>query len=181
MIPALPLFAGPFVFLRHGESTANLDDTVAGWRDVVLTPRGRAQALAAAARCRGKGITALYVSALSRARETAAPIAAALGLEPVVLPGLAERSWGVLEGQPRSLRQPGITPPGGETPEVFAARVLAALARIPAGGLPLVVAHSGVFRVLCASLGAAGETRRVDNALPRHFHPATGGWLHDPL
>lgn len=35
-------------------------------------------------------VTAVYTSPLARARETAAPLAAALGLEPVVEPGIAE-------------------------------------------------------------------------------------------
>jgi 2,3-bisphosphoglycerate-dependent phosphoglycerate mutase len=40
--------------LRHGESTANADDSFAGWLHVPLTRRGRAQAAAA-----GRGLAAL--------------------------------------------------------------------------------------------------------------------------
>ena len=50
-------------------------------------------------------------------------------------------------------------------------RVLRGLAKIDASGLPLVVAHSGVFRVLCRVLGVAESAAPVANALPLRFVP----------
>lgn len=178
------LFRQPFVFMRHGESEGNLNDTVAGSLDVALTARGRAQAQAAADMLKSAGITAIYSSALARARDTAAPAAHALGLPVTPIAELAERSWGVLEGQPRRLRVKGETPPGGETPEQYMQRVLRGFARIEARGLPLIVAHSGVFRVLCRALGIAEPEAPYHNAQPVRFVPpaaAAGAWRIEPL
>jgi 2,3-bisphosphoglycerate-dependent phosphoglycerate mutase len=171
VVDDIPVLRQPFYFVRHGETQSNADKTIAGWLDVPLSARGRAQANAAAAALPGRGITAIYVSALRRARETAECIASVLALPVNVIHELNERSWGELEGKPRALRVPGVTPAGGETPDVFRQRVLSGLGKIAGDGLPLIVAHSGVFRVLCAVLQVAEPGGQVANAQPVHFLP----------
>lgn len=168
----------PFLFLRHGETESNFKDTIAGSLDVLLTKRGHDQARNAAAALRGHGITAIYSSGLRRARESAEYVAQALGLPVAVIPELAERNWGELEGKPRSLRVPGAVPPGAETQAAFRARVQRGFEQVAAEGLPIVVAHSGVFRVLCTVLGIPEREERVDNALAVRFAPAavSGAW-----
>ena len=94
-------------------------------------------------------------------------------------PGLAERSWGSLEGKPRKLRVRSAPPPDAESYEAFAARTLAALAGVEARGKPLIVAHSGTFRVLCRTLGVAEPAEQVANCSPVRFTPpsrAGGKW-----
>lgn len=162
----MPVLARHFYFLRHGETESNLHGTIAGATDVPLTERGRLQARAAATVLENCRITAIYSSPLCRACDTAEYIARSLDLLIVVIPELAERNWGVLEGKPRELRVPGITPPGAETPEEFSRRVLKGFGKINAEGMPLVVAHSGVFRVLCRTLGIAESSDQVSNARP---------------
>jgi probable phosphoglycerate mutase len=157
------LLRRPFYFLRHGEAESNLRGLVSGTTDVPLTARGHEQARAAAAALKDRGITTIYSSALQRARDTAEYAARSLGLPVVVVPELAERNWGVLNGQPRGLRKPGVTPPGAETPEIYAARVGKGLAAVT-GDVPLIVAHSGVFRVLCKMLGVPEPRDPVTNA-----------------
>ena len=79
--------------LRHGEP----DWSPRGGpsvRDPSLTPYGHAQAEAAAAQLCKRPIDALYVSPNRRARETVAPLAEAIGLEPVVVENLAEIETG---------------------------------------------------------------------------------------
>lgn len=61
-----------------------------GRADPHLAPEGRAQAAALARWLAGERIDAVYTSPLRRAVETAAPLAAALGVEPEVRDGLAE-------------------------------------------------------------------------------------------
>jgi probable phosphoglycerate mutase len=183
MAPSIASFSRAFCFVRHGETDSNRCGLVAGSSDVPLTALGREQARAAAARLAGAGITAVYSSALSRARDTAEPIARALALPVTVIAELNERGWGELEGRPRALRVPGVTPPGAETAAAFRARVLAGLARVDAA-LPLIVAHSGVFRVLCRELGIAEAAAPVGNALPLRFVPPRapgGGWHLEPV
>jgi len=54
--------------------------------------------------------------------------------------------------------------------EAFTQRTLAGLAKIRGGGLPLLVAHSGTFRVLCAHLGIEPRAQ-VENCRPLRFVP----------
>lgn len=176
MRDGIALFKLPFYYLRHGETESNRAQVVAGSRDVDLTPLGRSQALAAAAALAHLPITAIYSSPLTRARETAEPIARRLGLPVAIIPGIAERAWGALEGQPQTARVRGVTPEGAESAEDFRMRVLTGMAQIHAE-VPLIVAHSGVFRVLCRTLELTETAAPVTNALPLRFAPlSTGGW-----
>jgi len=171
---ACPLFQAAFYFLRHGETEVNRMGLVAGKNDLELNETGWRQARAVAQSLKNHRIDAIYSSPLKRARDTASCIAAALGMEIVIVPDLAERNWGELEGKPREMRALGGTPRGAEEPEVFYRRTLAGLARIRSGAAPLVVAHSGTFRVLCNELDVpAGETT-VPNGQPLRFNPPQG-------
>jgi broad specificity phosphatase PhoE len=174
-LPA-PLLRGPFCFLRHGETEPNRLGLIAGSTDVPLNDTGFEQARAAARLLANVGIDAIYSSPLRRARETADIAAQALRLPVTVIPEIAERNWGELEGRPRAERVRGVTPPGAETLEAFTARTLAGLARVREGHrLPLVVAHSGTFRVLCAHLAIAAPEQPVENSRPLRFVPPAGG------
>jgi phosphohistidine phosphatase SixA len=51
-----------------------------------LSPAGHARAQSLAFTLKNAGITAIYVTTLKRTQQTAAPLAKALGLMPVVLP-----------------------------------------------------------------------------------------------
>lgn len=171
-IPAIPLLSQPFYFVRHGESESNLNQTVAGTRDVALTRRGHEQAQAAAAALEHAGITAIYSSALSRARDTAEYISRVLVLPVTILSDLGERNWGELEGQPLALRVRGLIPNGAETPDQFMRRVLRGLAKVEPSDKPLIVSHSGVFRVLCRIFGIVESAAPIANAHPLRFVPA---------
>ena len=167
----VPLFGRMFYFLRHGETDSNRLKTIAGSLDVELNATGYAQARAAIDLVRPLGVTHLASSNLRRARETAAIIARALALPHVVVPELAERSWGELEGRSQILRLRGSPPPGAETAEEFVSRTQGALAQIRADGVPLVVAHSGTHRVLCRLLGLAESADPIGNCRPVRFTP----------
>jgi broad specificity phosphatase PhoE len=182
-IPAVPLFARTFYFLRHGETEFNRLKLIAGSTDVDLNDTGRAQARAAVERVRPLGVSHVASSGLRRARDTAAIVAAGLGISHAEVAGLAERNWGALEAKPQALRGAGETPPGAETVDQFVSRTRAALAEIEASGTPLIVAHSGTFRVLCRLLALdAGEP--ISNCHPVRFTPPTqigGKWSLDLL
>jgi probable phosphoglycerate mutase len=169
----IALFRKPFYFLRHGETETNAQRLVAGSLDTELTEAGRQQALAAAEILAREPITAVYSSPLRRARDTAIPVAAKLDLPIIVVAELAERNWGVLEGQPRGTRRRGVTPEGAESSRAFAQRILCALASIDSEA-PLIVGHSGVFRVLCRTVGIVEASAPVANALPLRFEPLHG-------
>jgi broad specificity phosphatase PhoE len=166
----IPLFEREFYFLRHGETDFNRLKLIAGSTDVELNDTGRAQARAAVELVRPLGIRNIVSSGLRRARDTAAIVAAALGLPHTVLAGLAERNWGTLEAKPQASRGAGETPPGAETVVQFVSRTRAALAEIDVSATPLIVAHSGTFRVLCRLLALdAGEP--ISNCHPVRFTP----------
>lgn len=181
---AIPLFERAFYFLRHGESEFNRLKLIAGSTDVELNETGRAQARAAVDLVRPLGISHVVSSRLRRAHDTAAIVAAALGLSHTVVAGLAERNWGALEAKPQSARGAGETPPGAETVDQFVARTRAALAEIDSSGTPLIVAHSGTFRVLCRLLDLDAGGEAVANCHPVRFTPPTqigGTWSLDLL
>ena len=155
---------------RHGQTDDNLaDDIFQGFRDTPLNDTGRAQARALAARLAGdrdRVFGALWCSDLSRARETAAIVGAAVGLVPVPDPRLREGNRGDWEGrrfgdvqaaEPERYAAwlrggPDFRFPGGESLAEHQTRVLAALADIAATGPTpaLVVCHRGSIRVaLC--------------------------------
>ena len=170
-LSSIPLFERTFYYLRHGETESNRLKTIAGSLDVELNETGRAQARAAVEQVRPLGVTHVTSSALRRARDTAAVIAKALGLPHVVVPDLAERGWGDLEGKPQALRAAGVKANGSESREQFIARTRAGLAKVEAVGMPLVVAHSGTFRVLCRLLELAEPGEAIANCRPVRFTP----------
>jgi len=167
----VPAGACEILLVRHGESApARADEPfplVDGHGDPPLAPEGRRQAEQLAARLAGERIDAIYVTSLRRTAETAAPLAARLGIEPVVEPDLREVFLGDWEGgryrqrvaerDPLALRafleeEWGVIP-GAETTAELRARVVPALSRIAARHTDqrvVVVAHGGVIGALLA-------------------------------
>lgn len=153
-----------FLFVRHGQTEDNLRGVRCGGdRDVPLTPRGIAAARAAAARLRTAGpVCGLVIAGpLQRTLVTGSLFAEALGVPMEERGWLRERALGAWNGLPIEDTRPwfaeGRTPPGGESEEAFADRVLTGLAHL-AGLLnrrPLLVGSKGVGRVLLHRL--AGE------------------------
>jgi probable phosphoglycerate mutase len=166
----LPLLEGPFVFLRHGETETNRLGLTTGMTDVLLNEAGRQQARAAAASLVGLGVDAIHSSPLQRSLATAHCVGEALNLAVVTIAELAERNWGVQEGRPRAKRERAGRPPGGESLEEFTRRTLAGLAKVARSRLPLIVAHSGTFRVICAQLKIQAESQ-LANCCPVRFQP----------
>lgn len=88
-------------FLRHGESTGNAENRLQGLSDFPLSETGRAQARALGERWQGEGMTfdTAITSPLSRARETAEIVAAALKIPTLELePFWVERDMGKRSG-----------------------------------------------------------------------------------
>ncbi|HVX34229.1 MAG TPA: histidine phosphatase family protein [Solirubrobacterales bacterium] len=98
----LPAGATEIVMVRHGASAPPVEGIpnplVGGHSDPALADAGRVQAELVAESLREEPISAIFVSTLRRTAETAAPLAAALGLEPVALADLREVFLGDFEG-----------------------------------------------------------------------------------
>lgn len=162
--------------VRHGESTWNVLGLAQGQSDQArLTRRGACQAQYVTDQLRGRRISTVYASDLCRAAATAAPLAAALGLQATLDPRLRERSLGLLEGTasvaiPAALSgvagdrvlDPDAWPPDGESLRDMYWRVAAFADDRLAGSDPdqpggineeiAVVAHGGTLRMLTAYL-----------------------------
>jgi probable phosphoglycerate mutase len=134
--------ATTLLLARHGATEYSLTKRFSGSGgfDAPLhaVGEGQAQALAGEVLARG-GVDVVVTSPLRRAQQTAAYVAAACGLEVVVVDGFAECAFGewdgltfaeVKEGWPREieawLRATDVAPPGGESFAECAARVDAA-------------------------------------------------------
>lgn len=131
------------LLLRHGQTVLSLEKRFSGVGEQPLTEYGLAQAAAAAARLAATGATAVVTSPLRRARQTADLVAAALGLEVAVEPGLRETDFGDWEGYtfaevkdkwPRELdawlADPAVAPPFGESFDATTTRIRQARDRV---------------------------------------------------
>jgi probable phosphoglycerate mutase len=175
-----PLGATSILLVRHGESIPAQVDVpfplVDGHGDPELDPRGVEQADRIAERLArprfGEKVSAIYVTNLRRTAQTAAPLAAALAMEPGVEADMREVFLGewegglyrirILEGGPiaRRLLEEGRWDviPGAEPDDVLIARIRAGMARIAAAHpdeLVAVFTHGGVIgRVMAEATGA---------------------------
>lgn len=144
----------------HGNVAGALDTAVPG---LDLTELGHRQAHAASkALLEPAGFDGIYVSPLVRTQQTAAPVSAATGLAPNVLPGLREISAGQLEmaTDEESTLAYALTVgswiegkldtrmPGGESGHEFIARYDEAIAAIAAAehDRALAVSHGAAIR-----------------------------------
>lgn len=88
------------ILLRHGRSTSNAAQTLAGRSDGVdLDDKGREQAQAVVDRIGALPIKAIVCSPLLRCQHTVQPLAAALGLEPIVDERICEVDYGAWTGR----------------------------------------------------------------------------------
>jgi len=145
--------------IRHGETLGNASRTVQR-PDNPLSPRGAAQAERLARRLEYLGIAAILSSDFARAMTTAEHLRRVTGTPISYDPLLQERSFGDLRGTPYAkldfdMFAVDYAPPGGETWEVFHARVDRAWALVQeaataTGGHLAVVTHGLVCRSLAA-------------------------------
>ena len=138
---------------RHGETDWNRELRIQGSSDIGLNELGRRQAQFLAQELTDVELDAIYSSDLSRARATAAAVAATHGLEVNLDPRLRERSFGSWEGLTREdiSTFPAGSRHDGESDDEVRARVLAAVQEIAAnhrGQQVLVVSHGGALNTL---------------------------------
>jgi 2,3-bisphosphoglycerate-dependent phosphoglycerate mutase len=161
-----PPGATTVLLVRHGESAPAHPDrpfpTRDGHGDPELDPVGVEQAELLAERLRTEAIDAIYVTTLRRTHQTAAPLAARLGLTPIEEPELREVFLGDWEEGELRRRAAARDPlfeqifvqerwdviPGAEPHEAFDARVWSGFQRVAAAHPDervVVVAHGGVI------------------------------------
>lgn len=84
--------------VRHGETEWNAERRIQGQIDIGLNAAGLRQAEAAGRWLKAAGISALYASDLKRAWATGQAIGQVVGVQPVPVPELRERRYGIFEG-----------------------------------------------------------------------------------
>jgi probable phosphoglycerate mutase len=158
-VPEVPLPPTQELWLvRHGETPASRDRTLAGWTNVPLTEEGERQATALRPRLAGQRFDSVWASDLERALRTAR---LAWG-EPRQDARLREMSFGELEGRSWDALRPeerevvarfsGFTAPGGESFDTLRARVLSFVDSL-GPGRHLLFTHGGVVRLLSREAG----------------------------
>ena len=198
-----PPGACELLLVRHGESAVAREGhpfpLVDGHGDPPLDPVGEEQADAVADRlvASAEPITTIYVTTLQRTVQTAAPLAARLGLSPRVERDLREVYLGewegessfrkhVAEGHPIALRM--MTEgrwdviPGAEPDDAFAARVRGAVAKIAKehpDETVVIVTHGGVIGQIFAeaSGGRPFAFGGCDNASISHIVVTDDRWI----
>ncbi|MGH3952095.1 MAG: histidine phosphatase family protein [Pseudonocardiaceae bacterium] len=157
------------VLVRHGETIWHAENRYTGRSDVPLTERGRQQAEQLAGWAKQARLDAVWVSQLERALNTAAAVARAIGVRPIVDERLAELDFGDGEGLTGAEMQQRFPDareafqrdpvanhlPGGEDPHDAVGRATGCLAEIVAAhpdGRVLVVGHSTLKRLLLCHL-----------------------------
>ncbi|SIT51227.1 Phosphoglycerate mutase [Paraburkholderia piptadeniae] len=170
--------ATQILFIRHGETDWNRIKRIQGHIDIPLATSGVEQAERLAERFareadRGARLDAVYSSDLLRAQQTARPFADVLGLSLQLSEGLRERNYGAFQGHDSEeiarrfpdeyaqwqTRDPGFSPPEGESQRVFYHRVLHAIE-------PIVAAHPN-GRIACVAHGGVLDcVYRFANGLP---------------
>jgi probable phosphoglycerate mutase len=154
------------LLVRHGQTPTTGATLPGRAKGLHLAETGRVQAGSAAARIAGlRNVTAVYASPLERTRETAAPIAKALGLKVKTDRGLLECEFGEWTGAKLSdLRKKpewqtvqqhpsGFRFPGGESFTEMQSRMTATLDRLAAhhrGETIVAVSHADPIKAAVA-------------------------------
>ena len=199
---ARPPGATEIVFVRHGASADAVPGQpfplTDGHGDPPLSEVGEAQAQSVAERLARESLDGLFVTGLARTVQTCSPLAAQLGLEPVVVPELREVKLGDWEGgefrirvhtgDPEAMRaiaeESWEVIPGAETMDALAERVRAGVEAIVSAAGPdatvAAVVHGGIIGELCRQ---ATDSRpfafiHADNcSITRIVVLADGRWL----
>ena len=194
--------ATELIVVRHGASAAAVPgepfELIEGQSNPPLAPEGEAQARAVAERLVSEHPAGIFVSTLTRTAQTAAPLAALTGLEPVVVPALREVHVGELEGGRFRIAVARGDPliarlfaegrwdviPGAESSAGLAARARTAaqdvVAAVGPGAAAVVITHGGVIADLCRQATGSEPFAflHVDNAsITRIVVRGDGTWL----
>lgn len=154
------------LLIRHAVNDVMKAKRLAGWMsDVHINEEGRQQAEALADRLRTVPISAIYSSPLERTRETAEPLAHALGLDVHAREGLGEVQYGEWTGKPLEelakldewkivqLYPSGMRFPGGESLRDMQHRIvneLDAVSRDHPRDIVAIFSHADVIKAALA-------------------------------
>lgn len=164
-------------FIRHGETTGDVESRYGGDYDDHLTELGKRQAAEVAEQLSDKKFDALYASPLLRAQETAGILGKKFRLQPSILPGFKERNrYGILTGMTKdeakqkypdqavTVKNMSATIDGAESFADFRRRITEALQDLTsqAYNSVAVVTHGGPLRFILSDILKLGDINLVD-------------------
>lgn len=195
------------LLIRHAETTANAErllDTAPPGTD--LSERGRIQAEELVKALEDVPLDAIYVSDLVRTQQTAAPLAAARALAPLIRPGVREIQAGEYEMAPDDGSwgaylavlyrwadgEPDARIPGGESGTEVLTRYDAVVAEAAQHEAAAIVSHGAVIRAWTGARAAnvdrafVADTRLYNAAvIIVHGSPEEGWrvetWANEPV
>jgi probable phosphoglycerate mutase len=199
---AVPPDATEVVLVRHGASRAAVPgepfELLEGHADPPLSELGAQQAQRVADRLAGEPLARLFTTTLTRTKQTAAPLAERLGLQPEAVADLREVHLGEWEGGEMRIRAADRDPmffrvmaeerwdtiPGAEPADGFTERVRRGMEHVVAtagaGVTVAAVVHGGVIGELCrqATRSRPFAFIHADNcSLSRIVVFGSGHWL----
>ena len=161
---------------RHGETKRNKEQRVLGRTDDPLSEKGLAQAAELAEKMKDIEIDMIFVSPLSRARQTAQAVGDVKDLIPIVDERLIETNFGDFEGVDRwceeyqnAKRDHFKRYPNGESYFDMAYRIYNFMFEIKdkyPDKKVLVVSHGGVCRIICNYFRDMENEEFVSHAFP---------------
>ncbi len=160
-------------FIRHGQTTGDVEDRYGGNYDDHLTELGKEQAEALTNKFEGRCVQAIFSSPLIRARETAEILAKQIGAPVEIDSDLREGNhYGILTGMPRAearerypaevkkLKDRSQTVEGAEPYSQFSERIIKAIERRADDSrytCVILVSHGGPMHVLFRKILKRGE------------------------
>jgi broad specificity phosphatase PhoE len=165
------------VFIRHGQTTGDVEDRYGGDYDDHLSQEGILQSQNLAQELKDKGVEALYISPLIRAKETAQILSKTLNCSVLVEPDLRERNqYGILTGMVKAeakekhpelvekLKDKYNTIDGAESYEDFSTRIQGVLKMLLDSSTHQTIGilwHGGPMRVLFRDYLKWGELKEL--------------------
>lgn len=179
--------AREFIYLRHGQTDANLQHLLCGQKwNLPLNANGLAQAEAAAKAIKSAyaNLGSICVSPLTRAQQTADIVSKQFDSELHVIDELSEWDLGEWDRKPyqelKDLFHSEINPEGGETRAALNDRISRALElSLSKPGPVLIVAHGEVWRALRRVLEIPEFA--MPNAIPHRVKFENDLWKVEPL
>lgn len=151
--------------VRHGESEGNLSRRHGGHYDFALSADGVKQAAAIAERLKSETFDAIYVSDLTRTKQTAEPIIRTHPNTPATFDErLREKHLGIHEGkhQDEAEFDKWGSPEGGESQDAFRARIVSFIDDLwehHRDEHVLLVTHGGTITTLLMHLANSKDTK----------------------
>lgn len=163
-------------FIRHGETTGDVEDRYGGAYDDALSLLGEKQAIQLAEELEDSGIETIFCSPLQRARQTARILSVRVGCSVIVMDDLRERDqYGPLTGMIKADARERYQDlagqvedrmnvlPGAESYDEAVRRTLAVYSEIlgRVDSCAAVVWHGGGMRILFREILKMGELGKI--------------------